>query len=118
MNSIIFFVALAATQAPPPNDDENLIQTVAEVEGQYLPLVTMALKRPEMRGQALDCYSVRVINRESVWRVSFLGHRAPLPPDTETEIYVGHMPQNARCPDISFEFDRKGKFTRKILSRE
>lgn len=121
MRSLAFMVALAAApsqSASSDYDEKQYINDVADIPGLYVPLITTALKRPEMRGRPLDCYRVRVTRWEGVWRVSFSGYREPMPPDTETEIHVGHMPQNARCPDISFEFDKKGKVNRRILSRE
>ena len=52
------------------------------------------------------------------WKVYFAGHRAPMPPDTETEIHVGQMPQNALCPDTGFVFDAKGRISQVYGSRK
>ena len=110
-----FLFALAAVISANPTAE---VDTVIRVEGQYLPLIAKALAHPRMRGQRLDCYEVIVRRWPDEWRVYFAGHRAPMPPDTETEIHVGHMPQNPLCPDIGFMFDKKGRISRVYGSRE
>jgi len=117
MQPFFLFALLASEPVFPVTQGSENWGAVAEVEGQYLPLVLTALKRPEMRGRALNCYSVRV-RWEGAWRVAFLGHRQPVPPDKDGFITVGYPPQNERCPDITFVFDEKGFVSRKILSRE
>jgi hypothetical protein len=97
------------------------INTVLKVEARYLPMVLQALGRPEMRGRRLDCYEVLVMRWEGVWRVGFLGHRDPLPPDEVTDkgtiVYLGNGPPNPNCPDLTFEFDETGRITRALRSR-
>lgn len=115
---LIAGASVVATNPAADDYDKTHINTVATLEGQYLPLVTKALAYPKMRGRRLDCYTVRVRRWTGTWRVYFAGHRAPRPPDTETEIHVGHTPQNVLCPDIGFAFDAKGRINQVILSRE
>ena len=117
-----FFAALSraalATSTPAEEYDRTQTTLVAEIEGQYLPLVLKALSHRRMRGKRLDCYEVRVRRQEGEWRVYFAGHRDPMPADTETEIHVGHMPQNALCPDIGLIFDGRGRIRKVYGSRE
>lgn len=122
MIAVAFLLSAAAASivAPtaPDNDDNWKLSTVAKIEGQYLPLITKALAHPRMRGRRLDCYEVSVNRWTREWRVYFAGYRAPKPPDTETEIYVGRMPQNSQCPDIGFIFDARGRVSKVYGSRE
>lgn len=118
--AFLFGAAAVSMAVPtPPNDDDNWkLSTVATIEGQYLPLITKALAHPKMRGRKLDCYQVKVNRWTNEWRVYFAGYRAPMPPDTETEMHVGHMPQNPQCPDVGFIFDAKGRISKVYGSRE
>lgn len=113
-------IAMTALAANPAADGYDRTETtrVARVEGRYVPMILQALSHPKMRGKRLDCYEVIVKRQEGEWRVYFAGHREPRPPDTETEIYVGNMPQNPQCPDIGFIFDSTGRIAKVYGSRD
>ena len=118
MITIAFLLGVAPVSTASTDAENWQLETVATVEGQYLPLIATALAHSRMRGRRLDCYDVKVNRWTKEWRVYFAGHRDPMPPDTDGVIHVGHMPQNPHCPDVGFIFDKNGRVSRVYGSRE